>query len=81
MDPTFLFFLFLIVVVALATTNDVLKWSDAESLLRKMKKQKQRLEKERAQRGSSAPGDLKSVDVRVTPCAAPPEHILRDKTH
>ena len=37
MDPSFLFFLCLIVLVVLATTNDILFWSDAESILRKRK--------------------------------------------
>jgi len=38
LDPTFLFFLSLIVLVVLATTNDILSWSDAEGALRKKKK-------------------------------------------
>jgi len=38
MDPSFLFFLSLVLLVVLATAHDILFWSDAEGLLRKKKK-------------------------------------------
>jgi hypothetical protein len=40
MDPSFLFFLSIVLLVVLATTNDILFWSDAEGLLRKKKKRR-----------------------------------------
>ena len=40
MDPSFLFFLCLVGLVVLATTNDIFFWSDAEELLRKQKKRR-----------------------------------------
>lgn len=80
MDPTFLFFLFLVVIVALATTNDVLKWSDAEDLLRKMKKQRQRLAMKRAQKRAEATREPNSLEPKGESSAARHEQVIQDRT-